>query len=37
MILTNEKINGDWINLLEDLKKTKAVISRDLLRFEEQV
>ena len=37
MLLTNEKTIKDWISQLEELKKTKSMISRDLIRFEEQV
>ena len=37
MLLTNEKTIQDWINQLEQIKKTKSMISRDLIRFEEQV
>lgn len=37
MLQTNEKTIKDWVNKLEDFKKTKTVISQDLLRFEEKV
>lgn len=37
MLKTNEKTIKDWVIKLEDFKKTKTVISQDLLRFEEKV